>query len=467
MPALSADNILQSRLRRQRGAALMVMLVIIVMGSLTFLVSALSRARQQAELDKISSDALAQAKDGLISYAASVTLTSSGAERPGDLPCPDLNNDGTAEANCGSAAGSLQYKRLGRLPWKTLRLPDLRDSSGERLWYAVSNNFKKSTRTSLLNSDTPGTITIRSSDGNVVSDAGSGKGVVAVIFAPGSVLQRQGDTTPQNRGCIINVNCDSLGETCTASPPTLTPKCQPSNYLDIATIGSNTEDNADFADSTSNGFIQGMVKDISGKITIINDQIISITQDDIMQAVQKRVAGEVRSCLQDYASLNNGRYPWAVPLGDLTNYLDQSDLLFGRIPDDLSKTKGDSGNVMAMQWGGGCQTHSNNTPSTWWQQWRELVFYGLADAYKPVNPPGTPPTCAAAGACLSVNPTSTAADKEYVVIVAGKMLSTQISRSTNRSTLSNYLEPPNSGGTTTFSQGAPSASFNDTVAYKQ
>jgi hypothetical protein len=26
-------------------------------------------------------------------------------------------------------------QRMGRLPWKTLRLPDLRDGHGERLWY--------------------------------------------------------------------------------------------------------------------------------------------------------------------------------------------------------------------------------------------------------------------------------------------------------------------------------------------
>jgi hypothetical protein len=32
-----------------------------------------------------------------------------------------------------------QAERLGRLPWKTLGLPDLRDGDGERLWYAVSS----------------------------------------------------------------------------------------------------------------------------------------------------------------------------------------------------------------------------------------------------------------------------------------------------------------------------------------
>ena len=31
----------------------------------------------------------------------------------------------------------------GRLPWKTLAIPDLRDGAGERLWYAVSVRFKR------------------------------------------------------------------------------------------------------------------------------------------------------------------------------------------------------------------------------------------------------------------------------------------------------------------------------------
>ena len=72
------------------------------------------------------------------------------------------------------------------------------------------------------------------------------------------------------------------------------------NYLDIATIGGNTEDNASFSDgSSTNGLIQGRVKDSAGD-AIVNDQLMAITQqDDIMQPIQKRVAAEVKLCLQD------------------------------------------------------------------------------------------------------------------------------------------------------------------------
>lgn len=451
MPALRTDNIRHFRLHKQRGAALMVMLVLIVIGSAAFLVSALSRSGLQIERGKITSDALAQARDALIGYAVSLKLQNTSAARPGDLPCPDTHTPGTSSE--GTSSSGCSGNVIGYLPWKTLDLPDLRDSSGERLWYAVSTNVMNSPRTGTLNSDTPGTLSVRDSVGNIIyngcssigpncpapgaSDAPFGTGAVAVIIAPGSVLQRQ-DGTLQSRN-IAGANIAS-------------------NYLDILTT---IEDNADFIDATSNGFIQGTVKDVTGKITLVNDQITSITQDNIMQAVQKRVAAEVTLCLNEYALNNNGRYPWAVPLTDFT-YHDQSNLLFGRIPDNLNQTTSDSASTMVNLWGPLCNTHNNNIPSAWWQDWREMVFYGLADAYKPA---ATLPS--ACGTCLVVTNASAAADKKFVVIVAGKMLATQTNRPINASILSNYLESPNSAGATTFSQGTASTSFNDTLVFQQ
>ena len=443
---------------KQRGAALMVMLVIMVIGAAVFLVSALNSSALQTKRDKITADALAQAKEALIGYAVGVNFTG-GLERPGDLPCPDMDNNGIAEPSCGSAAGSNQAKRLGRLPWKTLGIPDLRDGSGERLWYAVSNNFKKSTRTAVLNSDTPGTITIRSLDGNVVNDGSTTSGAVAVIIAPGDGLTRQ-DNVSQARGCTVGVDCDATGK-CTSASPTTVPKCNPVNYLDIATVGGSTEDNANFIDSSAtNGFIQGRIKANSGQL-IVNDQLLVITQDVIMQPMQKRVAAEVKQCLTDYAAQgqNNGRYPWAAILDASTapTYGDVSDTLFGRLPDIFSETLADSGGGMKNGW----TTICNMNLGSWWSNWKEMVFYGLADAYKPVNPPSTLTTCPT---CLTVNPPSSTADKKIVVIVAGKKLGGQLRTSNmDKGTLSNYLEAPNSGGATTFSQGTPSATFNDTV----
>jgi len=491
-----------SGLSRQRGAAFIVMLVILIMGVAAFLVSSLSSIALQAKRDEVTANALKQAKEALIGYAASVVITnpSAASPRPGNLPCPDINNDGSAEPSCSGNA-------IGRLPWKTLGLPDLRDSNGERLWYAVSINFKKSPVTpctapgqsGCLNSNSSGTITVHASDGSLLNDGSTNNGAVAVVIAPGEVLIRQGETLPQNRSCSINVDCDSA-DICTASPPTLTPKCNAANYLDIFNdyldkINSNlphtllNEDNANFANSSaSDGFIQGRIK-IHDSIhntdnVIINDQILVITQDNIMQAVQRRVAGEVKQCLSEYANdpQNMGRYPWAVLPGDYPSYLDGVDHLFGRIPDapfqqtclssggnlsDLGTNKCSDTPTIGMKnnWTGNCNIDSL---SGWWFNWKDLVFYGLSDAYKPTIPLVAP----ACGTCLSVSTPAVLANKNFIVIVAGKALSSpdQTSRASIKTDPSLYLEGGNqnadqSGGYN-FIQNTPSATFNDTVIFK-
>lgn len=468
MPALFTDINLHPCLRKQRGAALMVMLVIIIIGSAAFLVSALSRAGLQIERDKITADALAQAKDALVGYASSVTLTSSGSARPGDLPCPDINNDGSADTPCSGNA-------LGRLPWKTLGLSDLRDSSGERLWYAVSTNFKNSPRTTCtnsnltgcLNSDTSGTISVFSSDGVLLNNGGGGTGAVAVIIAPGDVLQRQGGPLQDRSSAGTN----------TAS-----------NYLDIATVGAITQDNANFVDSSaSNGFIQGRITiyDPATKTNpvILNDQLLVITQDNIIQPIQKRVAAEVKNCLSEYAANsqnqgplpNQGYYPWAAARtvsGSSIVYNDSDRLEFGHIPDAFfAQTCSDTGGSncnsiqnggMTNKWGPACSLANTN----WWVNWKEMVFYGLTHNLRPHNL-GHNHACSN-GTCLVINPPSTVADKQFVVIVAGKKIGTQVrSTNTDKSSLSNYLEGANANGATPFEQSPLTTTFNDTVVFQQ
>lgn len=422
----------------QHGAALMVMLVIMVIGISTVLIGSLSNTALQIERDRITAAALAQAKEALIGFSVSVNL-SSGSRRPGDLPCPDTDNDGIP-GDATYTTCNLQSQRIGRLPWKTLGLPDLRDGSGERLWYAVSTNFKNSTRSGTLNSDTAGTITVRSPDGNLIYDATLGSGVAAVILAPGDVLQRQDGLQQDRSSAGINAA---------------------RNYLDI----TSGIDNASFTDNTTNGFIQGRINDGNGNL-IVNDQLLIITQDNIMQPAQRRVAAEVKQCLNEYAAdpQNNGRYPWAARL-DPTNpvsYNDRSNRLFGRIPDTpFDSTKNDSNDHMDDSWTGNCNINSS---SGWWLNWKETTFYGLADAYKAEwywwSLPGCP-------TCISINPPSANADKKFVVIVAGKKLAGQ-NRSSNwdKGIVSNYLEGGNANGAAPFEQSPHTATFNDTLVFQ-
>jgi hypothetical protein len=440
----------------QRGAALMIMLVILIVGASTLLVSSLNNTTLRTERDQITTDALAKAKEALISYAVSVQISSSSPKRLGDLPCPDNyplsdTNEGTSSSPCVA---------VGRLPWKTLGIGDLKDSGGERLWYAVSSNFKNNPRIGTLNSDTPGTITVRNSSGNIINngcisyslpncpmpgtfDAAFGTGAVAVIFSPGNILLRQ-DGSLQNRS-TTNYNTTS-------------------NYLDIATINGVTEDNSNFTELVStNGFINGPIIDTYQKL-IVNDQITIITQSNIMQVVQKRVAAEVKQCLDDYALNNNARYPWAAPITDISSYDDTLDQQFGRIPDKLDATKSSSSSSMNNKWSGNCNTHSNNTPSSWWQDWRELVFYALSDTYKP-GPSIPASNCIS---CLTVSNDSSIANKKFIVIVAGKKLAGQARASnTEKIALSNYLEPPNNSGSSVFMHSAETANFNDTLVFQK
>ena len=112
-------------LARQHGAALLVFMLIFFMASMSWLLSQADALRARARADQTTAAALAQAREALIGRAVA------DKERPGSLPCPDFDNDG--EATNGSCSVT-----VGRLPWRTLGLPDLRDGHGNRLWYVLA-----------------------------------------------------------------------------------------------------------------------------------------------------------------------------------------------------------------------------------------------------------------------------------------------------------------------------------------
>lgn len=523
-------------LERQRGQALLVLLIMLSLGAGAAFYFFLSPNTASIEKDKVTAAALAQAKTALIGYALGVNLA--GVARLGDLPCPDTDNSGQSGTSCGNAAGTTgQTSRIGRLPWRSLGLPDLRDGDGERLWYAVSNNFKYNTRTTCtlpsdagcLNSDTRGTITVRNNTGITIHDgsnpdAHTPSGVIAVIIAPGGVLQRQGAAAAQDRSC--NGGSCSAVDVCTSSPLTNTAKCNPVNYLDVAgppalTVTgatASTEDNAGFTDGViSDGFINGIIKDASGNV-IVNDRLITITYADLMPLLEKRVAREAYNCVAGYGAASNGRYPWAASLsasagGDYSSLQGER---FGRMPDSFAQSL--LGLISPTSMSLVDQTlravvtsvctitpslcMSNNWPAStasppcyisstaaWWRNWKEQVFYGVATAYQPATtvqilPPSVtvpaPSACNGIAGdydCLAVSPpTATTVDnKRFVVVVAGKRLSTVSggqprSSTANKADAANYLEDENGNNTGTsniYGQQQPTTTFNDTLLFLQ
>jgi hypothetical protein len=375
-----------------------------------------------------------------------------------------------------------QGERLGRLPWKTLGVADLRDGYGERLWYAVSTKYK-----GLLNCAasracldmTPGTalgtITVRDSAGAILHDGtiadpfrADAGGAVAVVIAPGPALARSGGDA-QARGCAPG-ECDGAGR-CITDPPQLAAHCNPASFLDKA-AGARfaDEDNADFTDRSDaaarprnvNGFIQGPVLAGDGRV-MVNDRLAVITYRDVMPRVMARVALEVAHCLRQYASRpeNRGRLPWSTPACAQADgsWDGQRGVRFGRIPDTAFADA--PANAMLDRWWRATPRAAENlaelptsndacriaiapadpgpqrsaapgTPAaegntagrdanSWWTPWKPYVFYALAAGYAPSM--GTP-SCTGR-ACLDLADTSGRAigtQREFAVIVAGPPL---------------------------------------------
>ena len=111
---------------KQGGIALIIFALILVLATTTFFVSQLDGNNIKIERDKKTVAALAEAKAALLGFGAQ-SGAALGSARPGELPCPDINNSGVEAASCNGNV-------VGRLPWKTLGINDLRDGDGERLW---------------------------------------------------------------------------------------------------------------------------------------------------------------------------------------------------------------------------------------------------------------------------------------------------------------------------------------------
>lgn len=292
---------------RQHGQAALILLGVLVAGSGYVLLSSLNAASLSAERAQITSDALRHAKEALIAYAVSDD------NRPGSLPCPDVNNDGWSKLE--DYSGSNCVSLVGRLPWRTLGLGDLRDGAGERLWYAISNDFRSNAPMSTapgtpLNSNTTGALTVT---GTLAANQ-----VVAIVFAPGPVLIREGASTQQERGDGV----------CAGPPFTTTPACNPANYLDRSSGVDNADGSTAFvAADASNAF---------------NDRLALILAEDIFPSVEIRAARELGVRLQRHyadwagaALVTNPRgwYPWAAPFSTPnTAYAGANDQKWGLAP---------------------------------------------------------------------------------------------------------------------------------------
>lgn len=177
--------------RRQRGMMLPILILLLSLGGLGWLLartdSDADRAARQLRRDAQTTRALETARDALLGFAANYRNHEHPHADFGYLPCPDLNGDGSSET-----CGTKDQPSIGRLPYLTLNLPDLRDGAGECLWYAVSGSFKNNPKADALNWDSIGQFRLLDRDGQSVVLAGDQLGLAAaIVFAPGPPLGDQ------------------------------------------------------------------------------------------------------------------------------------------------------------------------------------------------------------------------------------------------------------------------------------
>lgn len=443
----------------------MVMMVLVVLGIIAALLSSPSTSSIKSARQATTAAALAQAKDALIGYAVTYGDTHSAVH--GYLPCPDtdgplgLQPEGSAEYNTSLCANNNAYidvSLMGRLPWKTLDLPVLRDGDGECLWYAVSGTYKNNPKTNLMNWDTNGQFDIVNASGVVIAQS-----AVAVVFAPGVPLGNQ-NRAPDGTAPICGGNYTAT------------------NYLD----SDGTINNA-----VVSGVANATIRFRLASSSQINDQMIFITKDDIWNALNKRngflaklsdMTHKVAKCIAEFGKKNespinfdNKSLPWPAPLsltnhGDITAYNDLSGLFAGRVPYQVDTAKSAvgntiSGNYLLLSTGNNCPTGWAEI-YPWWDNWKDHLFYALSDEFKPSGT-GSTENC---GTCITV--ANGASSVAAVVMFAGKKLSTLNQTHTYKNVAANYLEGDNASNvdaTTPLANGdenykasaVSSATFND------
>lgn len=237
---------------RQSGIALLAMLTLLTLFGLYLFVGQLSAT--QYRLGNLETDAavLAAAREALIGRAASDD------NRPGSLPCPATSDDGIVPI---FVQGNACPTYIGRFPWYTLKVGELRDSAGELLWYALDPALRDHPVAQPINSQTAVNLTL---DG--------APNIAAVIFSAQAPLPNQGGRLSNNL----------------------------SDYLDA----SNSDgDNAYVSGPRSDAF---------------NDQVLAVPREAIFRVVSPRVLAEVGGPgpapsewgLRKYHA-DNGYFPWA------------------------------------------------------------------------------------------------------------------------------------------------------------
>ncbi|MFN7426641.1 MAG: hypothetical protein ACK5T2_09380 [bacterium] len=380
-------------LRRQSGVALIAVVVFIGIATAVYVVHSLDADAVIARQNQRNAEVLQSAREALLAFAAT------DANRPGALPCPDIDGDGRALPGVEYVGNGCQ-SYIGRLPWALLRIPELRDASGERLWYALSPGFRDAGPVTgnpgFVNPDTPAVLTIDGLPGTFG----------AIVFAPGAAMQGQARS-----GLGINALV---------------------NYLD----GVNATSTLQFSAALPG--------------PAFNDRLLPVSGTDLVAIAERRVSKEIAAALNQYfdvyrflpfpATFDDVQCvgPGFVPAGGCQP---APGVLAGRIPGSVTPDAYASvGSGLRSALLNGNTVPPGQYDLVWLQlqRWREHVVYIVSP-----NCAGPPANDCAAGT-LSVRAASGNVDNARFAVMMGGPPGVSQSRTTaaDKSMLSNYLEGP-------------------------
>ena len=313
------------RRRGQRGAVLLAALTVTLLAGASVLLARVdTTASVRVREATATARALADARRALLGWSVGAGLAGSGEEHvPGTLPFPDRNTDPNGydgEADCVTSGLSDRHL-IGRLAWAGETSPcpsrplgvEIRDGSGEVLWYAVSRNLVNHRGGSAPDRPiNPGLL-----------DGAPAYPWLRLVDASGSVLLAS-DGEPLEIAAVIIAPGPALpGQTRSGAAP------DSSQFLDAVTVNGVTYDNADsdgcrdvvagahaHADCPGNAGEEFILypdsRGTADESDSFNDRIAYITAEELLRAAEVRALGAMAVVLERYRT-NHGAYPWMAP----------------------------------------------------------------------------------------------------------------------------------------------------------
>ncbi len=351
-------NVNQFNRDGQHGAALIIIVFILAIALTSYVLKEMNAQSIEVDHQQRVRERLNEAKQALLAWAVTNSVN------PGEFPYPDRDTGGgyDGRGDCPFPIVNPFNRKLliGQLPiygsdgcsgnQETGLGVDSEDGYGNRLWYAVSPNLVRDYSASAngvvdppINSDLVNAtnwLKVRDKNGAPISER-----VAAVIIAPGEAIGNQSRSNTAIK----------------------------ENYLDSFQKDGTPYSNSNY-DTDEEDFIMGASMDTIGndpsytRPYLFNDQLVYITIDELMVALEKRVARQVVASLNAYyvnsdPNPTNRYYPYAAAYQLTGTTACINNQLFGQLP--LS----------------GCSTPEVSAYLPPWftqNKWEDVTFYTLS-----------------------------------------------------------------------------------------